>query len=375
MDPATLEHCIVTEIRRAREISRRELADCLGIAKSTAGRRIDTMIERGIVVETGIAQRREVGRPRRILELASSHGSFLGFDFDSRRLYGVLTDFSQNVLAKKQIHLPEKPTRAGVIRLIRDLIAEFQLTTPALPLLGVGIGVPGHVEREKRLALWNTQIEDWTDVDLPFELDLPPEIVHLENNTRATAMGEYWLGRHTAINPLICLNVRSGLGAAIILDGKILVGRHEKAGEIRGWKVSPGSADSDQEESLENVATARSIIPDSPHAEEEWKQFVTACVNGEASALQQLERVVRHHSDALRRIVQLIDPEAIFVAGMFLELGSVYFDRLRRCIEKAVANLHFEAPPIRPVTAGEFAGAVGAASLAALNTRLPYSGL
>lgn len=375
MDPATLEHYIVTEIRRAREISRRELADCLGIAKSTAGRRIDTMIERGIVVETGIAQRREVGRPRRILELASSYGSFLGIDFDSRRLYGVLTDFSQNVLVKKQILLAENPTRTGVIRQIRDLIAELKSTTPNLPLLGVGIGVPGHIDREKRLALWSSQIQDWGDVDLPLELDLPPEIVHLENNTRATAMGEYWLGRHTAINPLICLNVRTGLGAAIILDGKILEGRHEKAGEIRGWKVSPGSANADQEESLERVATARSIIPDGPRAQEEWELYVDACKNGDISALQQLDRVVRHHSDALRRIVQLIDPEAIFVAGMFLELGSVYFNRLGACMDDAVAGLHFEAPPIRPVTAGEFAGAVGAASLAALNTKLPYSGL
>jgi predicted NBD/HSP70 family sugar kinase len=375
MDPASLEHHIVTEIRRAREISRRELADRLDIAKSTAGRRIDTMIERGIVVETGITQRREVGRPRRILEIASSYGSFLGFDFDSRRLYGVLTDFSQNILVKKQIHLPEKPTRAGVIQHIRDLIAGLKSSRPELPLLGVGIGVPGHVDREKRLALWSSQIQEWGDVNLPLELDLPPEIVHLENNTRATAMGEYWLGRHTAINPLICLNVRTGLGASIILDGKILQGRHEKAGEIRGWKVSPASANPEQEESLERVATARSIIPDGPRAQVEWEQFVADCKKGDTSALQQLDRVVRHHSDALRRMVQLIDPEAIFVAGMFLELESVYFDRLRASMDDAVADLHFEAPPIRPVTAGEFAGAVGAASLAALQTKLPYSGL
>ena len=57
MDPATLERLIVKEIRKSKEISRRDLADRLGIAKSTAGRRIDSMIERGIVRETGIEER------------------------------------------------------------------------------------------------------------------------------------------------------------------------------------------------------------------------------------------------------------------------------------------------------------------------------
>jgi predicted NBD/HSP70 family sugar kinase len=375
MDPATLEHCIVTEIRRAREISRRELADCIGITNSTAGRRIDTMIARGIVVETRIQKRQEAGRPRRMLELASSYGSFLGFDFDSRRLYGVLTDFSQTVLTMKRVLLPENPTRQIVLSHIRELISELQLTAPSLPILGVGIGVPGHVERATGQALWNSQIKDWENVNLPLELDLPLEIVHLENNTRVTAIGEYWQGRHTAINPLVCLNIRTGLGAAIVLDGKILDGRHEKSGEICGWKVSPGSAETDQDDSLENVATARSIIPDGPQAQAEWTQFVAECKEGDVSAIHQLDRVVRHHSDALRRIVQLIDPEAIFVAGMFLELGAVYLDRLRTCLAEAVEDLHFDAPPIRPVTAGEFAGAVGAASLAALQTRLPYSGI
>ena len=49
MDPTTLENLIVREIRKAKDISRKDLAERLGIAKSTAGRRIDSMIERGIV--------------------------------------------------------------------------------------------------------------------------------------------------------------------------------------------------------------------------------------------------------------------------------------------------------------------------------------
>ena len=69
MDPATLEALIVKEIRKAKEISRRDLAEKLAIAKSTAGRRIDSMIERGIVREIGIEDRKEAGRPRRFLAL------------------------------------------------------------------------------------------------------------------------------------------------------------------------------------------------------------------------------------------------------------------------------------------------------------------
>ncbi|HQZ28287.1 MAG TPA: ROK family protein, partial [Verrucomicrobiales bacterium] len=172
MDPATLEHLIVKEVRKAKEISRRDLAVTLGIAKSTAGRRVDHMIERGMLRESGTEERREAGRPRRFLELRGEHGSFLGFDFDARHLFVVLLDFAQNTLTKRKIDLPPKPTKEEVIQLLQSEIEELTQSFKPVPVLGVGIGVPGQIRQEDRIGLKYPYITDWENVDLLAELDL-----------------------------------------------------------------------------------------------------------------------------------------------------------------------------------------------------------
>ena len=126
MDPAALESLIVREIRKSKEISRRDLAEKLSIAKSTAGRRIDSMIERGLVRESGIEDRKGVGRPRRFLALCGGYGAYAGFDFDARHLYGVLIDFAQATLERRKIRFSAHPDRNEVLARIAETLAEFR---------------------------------------------------------------------------------------------------------------------------------------------------------------------------------------------------------------------------------------------------------
>jgi DNA-binding Lrp family transcriptional regulator len=241
MDPATLESLIVKEIRKAKEISRRDLADKLAIAKSTAGRRIDSMIERGLVRESGIEDRKEVGRPRRFLALCGGYGAYAGFDFDARHLYGVLIDFAQATLERRKIRFS----------------AEFRSLPACTRLIGTGIGVPGHVRREERVGLYYPYVEGWRNVDLASELGIDPAFLHIENNTRTVALSEYWLGPCTGTDHLLCLSVRTGISAAVVANGALVTGRHEMAGEIRGWPVGGDLW-------LEKAASVRSVIDGEP---------------------------------------------------------------------------------------------------------------
>jgi len=359
MDPATLEKLIVREIRKAREISRRDLADQLGIAKSTAGRRVDSMIARGLLCEKGVETRKEVGRPRRFLDLEGNYGAFAGFDFDARNLYGVLVDFAQQTVEKSRIELSSSPNRDEIIGNIRGLLDQFKSNEAGLPLLGIGVGVPGHVERETRTALGYPYIEGWKNVELLDELDLITDQLHIENNTRAIALGEYWLGDRGPSDHMACLNVRTGISAGIISDGRLLSGRHEMAGEIRGWNAVPKPKSDLAKDWLEEVATVRAFTDTG------WGKFVTDCKSGNDEAAARLERICVDHGDAVSRIVQLVDPEIIFLAGAFTELGEQYLELVRRTVAKSLEGHYFSPPRIQFVTLGEYAGALGASALAA----------
>ncbi len=369
MDQATLEHLIIKEIRKAREISRKDLADNLGIAKSTAGRRVDSMIERGIVQEIGLENSREVGRPRRFLAVRGDYGGFIGFDFDARHLYVVLIDFAQTTVVQKKIRLSPKPNRAEVLSLLRATITEFTANVEGLPVRGVGIGVPGHVTREARIGLHYPFIDGWKEVDLLKELGLTPEFLQIENNTRTVALGEYWLGSHAGAKHLLCLNVRTGISAAVIANGELLSGTREMAGEIRGWPVLTGDRQTHGVDCLESVATVRAVTAGGETDETSWNKFVSACREGQAEALKSLSRIAGYHGDTVSKMIQLLDPEVIFLAGPFTELEDLYLDRVRRATAVALLDHHFSPPPIKPATLGEFAGAHGAAALAAAESR------
>ncbi|MBP6600671.1 MAG: ROK family transcriptional regulator [Verrucomicrobiales bacterium] len=369
MDPATLEHLIVKEVRKAKEISRRDLAVTLGIAKSTAGRRVDHMIERGMLRESGTEERREAGRPRRFLELRGEHGSFLGFDFDARHLFVVLLDFAQNTLTKRKIDLPPKPTKEEVIQLLQSEIEELTQSFKPVPVLGVGIGVPGQIRQEDRIGLKYPYITDWENVDLLAELDLRRSSLHIENNTRALALGEYWLGSHSGSPHLVCINVRTGISAAVIANGTLLAGQHEKAGEIRAWNVTGPDGARDW---IERLGTVMAVSVDG--GEKLWTKFVTACRADDKTTLEHLTEICIYHGDAAARITQLLDPEVIFFSGPFTELGNLYFDRVREAAATALDGHYFSLPEIRPVTLGEYAGAHGAAALAAAETRELFAG-
>ncbi len=364
MDPATLESLIVKELRKTREISRRDLAERLIIAKSTAGRRIDSMIERGLVRESGVEDRKEVGRPRRFLALRGDYGAFAGFDFDARHLYSVLIDYAGDTIDQQKIRLSPEPTRDEVLNHLRSLIASYRLHHLAPKMLGIGIGVPGHVRRSERLSVYYPFITDWRNVALGDELGIDRGILHVENNTRAIALGEYWLVNNTGMEHFVCLNVRTGISAAIIANGRIISGGHEMAGEIRGWPVG-------DQDWLEKVASVRAVTDGEPPGSDRWHEFVTACNDGQEDALAMLAKTAGYHGEAIARMVQLLDPQAIFMAGPFITLEQLYLDRVRAALAASLEGHYFAPPPVRPATLGEFAGAHGAAALAAAEAAPP----
>lgn len=364
MDPATLEANIVKELRKTREISRRDLAERLIIAKSTAGRRIDSMIERGLVRESGIEDRKEVGRPRRFLALRGDYGSFAGFDFDARHIYSVLIDYAGDTVDRQKIRLSQEPTKDEVITHLRSLTASYRLHQRTQKMLGIGIGVPGHVRSSERLSVYYPFIADWRNVALCEELGIEPDILHVENNTRAIALGEYWLGNHDGLEHFVCLNVRTGVSASLFSNGRLVTGGHEMAGEIRGWPVG-------ENDWLEKVASIRSVIDGEAPGSDRWKEFVAACNDGDESSLATLTKAAGYHGEALARMVQLMDPQVIFMAGKFIQLEQIYLDRVRAALSAALEGHFFAPPPVRPATLGEFAGAHGAAALAAAEAAPP----
>src|SRR5690606_10267640 len=105
-------------------------------------------------------------------------------------------------------------------------------------------------------------IPGWQDVPLVARLSQRFRVpVHLENNIRSFALAEQWFSQRPAVSNYVCLGIRSGIGAGVVIDGQLHRGTDGLAGEIGSWPcVVPGSNVAYQTVTLESVASVRALL-------------------------------------------------------------------------------------------------------------------
>lgn len=123
--------------------------------------------------------------------------------------------------------------------IVKEIIIEFlHKNYHNLQIVGIGISVPG-ISYQKKGTVWAPNIEDWEHYPLREKIKscIPePMIVHIDSDRSCFIKGESWLGAAKNLKNVIYLAIGTGIGAGILVDGKILRGSNDIAGAI-GWQV------------------------------------------------------------------------------------------------------------------------------------------
>jgi predicted NBD/HSP70 family sugar kinase len=179
----------------------------------------------------------------------------------------------------------------------------------------------------------------------------------VENNLRSMALAELWSGRGRGLRSLVCLGVRSGIGSGIIVDGKLLRGANNGAGEIGQW-LYPGLK-LDAERTIEDIASLSALLAatDLPAAAD----LLAALGQNDRRVVAMVAQAARVHGWIVHQLAAVCDPERVIVVGPLVEDAS-YLAALRQAVTKlGGASL---AAVLEPSDLGRFAGAIGAAALA-----------
>jgi N-acetylglucosamine repressor len=372
---------LLLRVRAKDGLSRVDLARSLNLAPSTVGIYVDHLVEEGFLFE-GKAAERDFGRPPTILALNPQGGRFIGVDFEARNIRAVAVDFSQRPL--KQFHdtiAVEEPVEK-ILRKIEHAI-KVVAAGDDRKVLGIGVGVPGVIDPVRGIALSYKHIKDWENVPLVSRLTERFRVpVFVENTIRTMALAELWFGHGRGLRNLICLGVRSGLGAGIIIDGQIYHGADNRAGEIGDWPIplervngGGGQVPPRPFARLEDVASFRAVqqrlaasgrtranSSAGPKAEVPVEAVVHAALAGDEIALGFLDRVAHAFGLALNQLNCAFNPEKIILAGTIAAFGDVFLRRLQKSL--GVFASPAGAPPVVNSQLGPFNGAIGAAALA-----------
>ena len=215
-------------------ISRVGIHNHTKLRRSTISLLTRQLITEGKLVEAGPSDN-PLGRKQVLLKLNQKFGFLVGVEFDDEQVTAGVLDLEPSV-----IRVISEPTdlahgKEGLLRQLQSA-ARRVVTASRLPwskLIGIGIADPGLVDTRRGITTTCSFIDFWNDVPLTaaFEKEFKVPVL-LESKTRARAIAEQKLGVGEREPNMIYLDYGAGIGAGVILDGRLLYGHNCGAGEI-----------------------------------------------------------------------------------------------------------------------------------------------
>lgn len=189
------------------------------------------------------------------------------------------------------------------------------------------MGIPGPLNTDRTRVKFAPNIYGFTDVPLVDGLrDRLAQRVVLENDAKAAALAEAHLGAARGAESSIYVTVSTGIGAGIVLNGRIWRGRHGIAGEIGHITALPGGPVSGAglDGALEAVASGTAIARDASFAlnrDVSTAEAFQLAQQGHPAARRVVAQAMRHIGIALADLQKTIDPEVFVLGGGVASVG------------------------------------------------------
>ena len=350
---------LLDALRRFAPLSRAELAARTGLNRSTVSSIVNSLIEEGLIQETDL-QNSKIGRPGMLLELNPKGGFAIGIELGVDCISVILSDFIAQVLWREQACSDPNEDQITILDRAANLTQhalDFGLSLGLRPL-GIGMGVPGLVDLHQGKLIFAPNLH-WNNVPLRLiwsqRFNLP---IFVENEANAAALGEYYFGAAQGVNDFIYLSAGIGLGAGIVLDGKLFRGSNGYASEVghmtvepngelcgcgkRGcWEtqVNPRAVLRRVRKTLETgVPSVLCDLVDGDLQYISFESVVQAASQGDSVALNALQEVGERLGIGVANLVNVFNPELIVLGGALNRASTILLPIVARLIsENAIA--------------------------------------
>ena len=373
---------VLNLVRAHQPISRADLARSMEVSRAAVTLIVNDLLERRLIFEgaTGETVR---GRKPTFLYIDSRRRVVLAADIRASQTYLMVADLLGKPLGNIVSIPSERDPKKLVERLggaIRKLLAEHPEVDTCE---GVGVVVPGMVEHATMRVLHAPTL-GWRDVDLREALAAATGLpVQIENSGRACALAQMWTLRADASSPptdLVFVSVSDGVGVGVIVNGEVMRGRHNIAGEfghvplsLDGPRCSCG-ANGCWEAYISNRATlaryfgrpmAHDGLTDAAQRGFTMDDLFARARNGDAKAVAALEATGRYIGLGLASIVNAVDPALVYVGGEITAAWDLIAGTVRAAMAERTLTLSAANTELRPVPVLEHSRLHGAAALVA----------
>lgn len=227
---------VLRHVRTNAPCSRADIAAATGLNKATVSSLVADLIERRLLKETGLTENR-IGRPATMLMLDGEPYAAIGVEVNADHLTAVAVDLAGTRLLtwrRSFAGLSASPSRAVAAIAALAGRASTRAAREGREVLGLTVGVPGLVDGAGVVRFAPNL--GWRDLDLRGELTRalrgPTYAVEVDNDANLAVLAEYRYGPHAGTANLIYLAGDVGIGAGVVVDGRLLRGGRGFTGEI-----------------------------------------------------------------------------------------------------------------------------------------------
>ncbi|MEU8761037.1 ROK family transcriptional regulator [Streptomyces sp. NPDC048659] len=341
-------------------LSRTRIGKLTGLSKPTASQLLARLEAAGLVIETGTT----AGRPGPNAQLYAVNpraAYAAGLDVSPRLIRAAVADVTGAVVGEFELRTPGRPAEGGVVRQVADAL------TGAVTAAGLGgldalhrvvIGTPGAFDPATGRLRYASHLPGWHSPTLLEELAVAlPMPFEYENDVNLVAVAEQRLGAAQGHEDFVLLWNETGVGAAVVLGGRLHRGFTGGAGEV-GFLPVPGTplvrqvtkANSGGFQELAGVQSIPRIAKtlgidtrEQPYVETAAALLAHAAAHHDEDAryAELLDTYAERLATGLAAVVAVLDPELLVLAGEAVTPGG---EPLRARVQAQLADLAAARP-------------------------------
>ncbi|RHW42682.1 ROK family transcriptional regulator [Neobacillus notoginsengisoli] len=351
---------ILNIIRRHEPISRSEIAKLTKLTPPTVSNLVKELLQAGIVIEQKLGES-SGGRKPTLLTLNGDNFHVVGLDVGSRSIKAIITTITGKLLVKKNFPLPPEVTKEMLLNFLKEAIHTIKQSghINVDKIIGIGVAMHGIVDIEKGESIFAPNLDLQ---NIPIKEVLEKEFkmaVKVENDARAMSLGELWFGHGGSYNSFVCVNAGRGIGAGIVINGKLFHGSNCISGEIghmiidvNGPKCScgnfgclqafasgPAIAEAVKKRIKMGYSGLISELAGNDPDKVTGELVYEAAKKGDQLCTAALEQAGHYLGIGLTNLIHTLNPDKIIIGGGVSNAQDFVFDAINRTVlQKAVTK-------------------------------------
>ncbi|WP_028659396.1 ROK family transcriptional regulator [Nocardioides insulae] len=383
---------LLAHLRDEGPLSRVQLADRLGVSRTTIAAEVTRLGDLGLAQEVGPAASRG-GRRSTLVDLDPAI-RFVGISIGATGMSVGLTDGRLQVVATRTVASDIRSGPEVVMATALEQARELMQAEGVEHALGAGVGVPGPVDFHRGVSVSPPIMPGWDGYPVrdavARELGCP---VVLDNDVNVLAAGEQHSGVARSARDFLFVKIGTGIGCGIVVDGELYRGVDGCAGDIGHIRVeefgptcacgntgcleafSGGAALA--REALAAARSGRSPVLAELLAKKgdlSAADIGIAVSRGDAQAVQLIRESGHRVGQVLASLVSFFNPGLIVIGGRVTGLGHALLAEIRGVIYRRSLPLATGNLPIVLSELGEEGGVIGAARMISGSVYAPYDG-